>query len=332
MKLNKKRHIFLLSGLFMLALSGCMTQNQPPNTVISDVSSETISNDQIQSQESITESIYNETFEKYNDITELAVIVNNPTKEDLECVKVPEKYGDEKLESMLIIPKYNGSKITISTAEYTGAQYIAKEDLFTVDSTPSGYGLQLFANRPEGIPELIITISYQKANRRYVVTSSGKEDNTGIEHLRVEADASSDKKGDMVSPIEDPNYINGLNLFSSSDVDIDNDGEFETLEVYCEGSIGPNGDYLLDDGENWTLILRKGERIYPLFDKAYIQFGKIQYAIYQDYNDFDRMHVIVECKTGTAIYYYDCIYDEESGNMIRNSFFDASNINMIKSW
>lgn len=332
MKLNKKRHIFLLSGLLMLALSGCMAQNQAPNTVVSDVSSGTTSNSDTPSQEDMSRSIYNETFEQYNDITELAVIINNPTEEDLSRVKVTDQFGDNKQESMLIIPKYNGSKITISTAEYTGEQYIAKEDLFTVESTPSGYGLKLYANRPEGIPELIITISYQKVNRRYVVASNGKDGNTGIEYLRVEPDTSSGKQGDLISPVQDANYVSGLNLFSSSDLDIDNDGEVEKLEVYCEGSIGSNGEYLLDDGQNWTLILRKGEKIFPLFDKAYIQFGKIQYAIYQDYNDYDRMHVIVECKTGTAIYYYDCTYDEESGNMLRNNFFDASNINMIKAW
>jgi len=332
MKRNKKRHIFLLSGLLMLALSGCVAQSQAPNTVVSNISSEMPSTSVKQSQENISESIYNETFEQYNNITELAVIINNPTEEDLSRVKVPDQYGDDKLESMLIIPKYNGSKITISTAEYTGEQYIAKEDLFTVESTPSGYGLRLFANRPEGIPELIITISYQKVNRRYVVTSNGKDGNTGIEYLRVEPDTNNEKQGDPISPIQDEKYMSGLNLFSSSDLDIDNDGENETLEVYCEGSIGVDGEYLLDDGENWTVILRKGENIYPLFDKAYIQFGKIQYAIYQDYNDYDRTHVIVECKTGTAVYYYDCTYDEESGNILRNNFFDANNINMIKSW
>lgn len=331
MKQNRKWRVFLLSGLLMVTIVGCTTNKQGAEEVIAKQEVEQPVKEQSHNDQNVINNIYNDAFDTYNDITELAVIINHPTQEDLSHIDNLGTYGEDKGESMLIIPKYNGSKITVSTAEYTGEQYIAKDDLFVNESTPQGYGLCLYAKRPT-IPEMIITINYQKVNCRYVVTSNGKDGNTEIEYLRVETDKSSTKQGDMIAPTEEAQYTKGLSLFDSYEVDIDNDGENESVEVYCDGMIDPNGEYLLDDGQNWTMILRKGDAIYPLFDKAYIQFGKLQYAVYQDGNEYDKTHILIECKSGAAVYYYDCTYDEESGNMLRNNFFDASNINMLKTW
>lgn len=331
MKQNRKWRVFLLSGLLMVTMVGCTDNKQKVEEVISKEPIEQSVKEESHNDKNVMNTIYNDAFETYNDITELAVIINNPTKEELSHIDNLGAYGEDKGESMLIIPKYNGSKITVSTAEYTGEQYIAKDDLFVNESTPDGYGLHLYAKRP-AIPEMTITISYQNANYCYVVTSNGKDGNNRIEHVRVETDKGSTKQGEMIAPTEEKDYTKGLSLFDGFEVDVDNDGENESVEVYCDGMIDPNGEYQLDDGQNWTMILRKGDAIYPLFDKAYIQFGKLQYAVYQDGNEYDKTHILIECKSGAAVYYYDCTYDEETGNMLRNNFFDASNINMLKTW
>lgn len=329
MRQSKGWLVVLVWGAMLLALVGCKQQPKEPDILTSEHNTEA---EQNQKNEGAQSSIYNTAFEAYNDITELAVIINNPTSEDLSKLTTVDTYGDDKQQSMLIIPKYNGSKITVSTAEYTGEQYIAKTDLFTKEATTEGYGLRLYANRPEGIPELIVTINYQKVNRRYVISSNGKDGNIGIEYLRVETENTLEQQGDLISPIQDTTYTEGLNLFSRTTIDIDSDGENEAVEVYCDGEIDENGDYLMDDGQNWALILRKDDAIYPLFNKEYIQIGGLQYAIYQDYDDYDKVHIIIEYKSGTALYYYDCTYDNKSGDILRNDFFEARNINLIKSW
>lgn len=330
MKKSKRCHIVLLSGLIIAACTGCqkVALSEPKESPITSQKAPDHQDAGIASDKSI----YNAAFEQYNDVTELAVIISSPTEEDLSHLTTLDTYGNDEEESMLIIPKYNGSKITVSTAEYTGEQYIAKEDLFTNESTPAGYGLRLYAKRPEGIPNLIITVNYQMVNQRYIITSNGKEDNKGIEYLRVEADTGSKNQGDLVLSIQDPDYVKGLQKFSSVGVDIDKDGQNETVEVYCDGLMDEEGEMFLDDGQNWAVILRKGDEIYPLFDKAYIQLGRLRYAVYQDYDDYDKIHILIEYKTGTAIYYYDCTYDDETGGILRRDFFDASNINLIKDW
>lgn len=325
MRHNKKWHIVFLLACIIVMVSSCDTKGSTPPTTPSAQATDDTEIDE--------SSVYNNAFESYSDMTELGVIINNPTPEDLNKISNLETYGKaDQGTSMLIIPKYKNSKITVSKAEYTGEQYIAKEELFSNDATPPDYGLQLYANRPEGIPELIITINYQKVNCRYIVSSNGKSGNQDIEILKVENTDVVDGKGEMLPPIVDSTYVNGLNLFSSSEVDIDGDGKSETLEVYCDATIDDKGQQLLDDGQTWTMILRKGNAFYPLFDKAYIQLGNLQYTIYEDYNDYNRMHILIEYKTGAAIYLYDCVYDAKSGNIQKNNFFQVDNINLIQSW
>lgn len=329
MKQHMKWKLFVIVGLIVVVLSGCKEQpvkQQVPST------QPTLDTNKSNEEANNKESIYNYAFEAYSDVTELGVIINQPKAEDLEKLTVIDTFGNKKEEPMLIIPKYNGSKITVNSVEYTGEQYIAKEELFSKDCTPAGYGLELYTIRPEGIPTLMVTINYEKMVCKYVILSNGKDGDEGIEYLKIETETAHQAEGDLVLPVEDATYLNGLKCFSSTEVDIDKDGANEKVEVYCDGEISGSGDYQLDDGQTWALVVRKGDKIYPLFDKAYIQLGNLQYSVYQDYNDYDKVHIIVEYKTGTAIYYYDCTLDDETGDIRRNNFFGADNINLIKTW
>ena len=328
MKQNKKWQAILLSGLMLVTLVGCGERANNVNAPKQSV----VPSDNVEGENSVDTDIYNSAYEKYTNVTELGVIVNDPVEDDLNALTVIEEYGDDKEESMLIIPKYNSSKITVSSAEYTGEQYIAKDVLFVNESTPAGYGLRLYAYRPEGIPQIIVTINYQNMSYKYVVSSNGKEGNTGVEYLCLETDTSSGAQGDMISAIQDDTYVKGLTLFNSTPVDIDKDGNDEYVEVYCDGELSASGEYLLDDRQTWALIVRDNELIYPLFDKSEIQLGKLQYAVYQDYDDYDNVHIIVEYKSNTDLYYYDCTFDDSTGYIIRNNYFEANNINLIEYW
>jgi len=306
-------------------LIGCQTQKveEIPSDSPKPTVTETVSE----------QSIYNKSFESYNNITELGLIIKAPTEEDLSHLSTLEHYDYANTkESMLIIPKYNGSKITISTVEYTGERYIAKDVLFTQESTTEGYGLLLKANRPESIPQIVITITYKNKSIEELIVNNGQEGSSGVEYLKLDNEASKKQEGDLVTPVQDATYLKGLNSFSEYEVDMDNDGSHETIEVYCQGEIGPDGNYLFDDGQEWALILRKGENIYPLFERSYIQLGKLEYTAYIDYDDYERLHIMVACKTGANIIYYDCTFDEESGHILRKQVYEANNISILKEW
>lgn len=326
MKINKNWRTFIYACSMMgLLLIGC--QRQKVEEVPIDSLKPTVT--EIVSEQSI----YNKSFESYNNITELGLIIKEPTEEDLSHLNTVEHYEHANTsESMLIIPKYNGSKITISTVEYTGERYIPKDVLFTQEATPEGYGLLLKAKRPESIPQLVVTITYKNKSIEELIVNNGQEGNGTVEYLKLDNEASKKQEGDLVTPVQDATYLNGLNSLSEYEVDIDKDGQDETIEMYSEGEMGPDGSYLFDDGQEWALILRKGNDVYPLFERSYIQLGKLEYTAYIDYDDYERLHIMVAFKTGANIIYYDCTFDEESGHILRKQVYEANNINILNQW
>ena len=324
---QKWRNLLVTSIICSIAFVGCTkTENgvQEEVTPTAPVVTPVVSN----------ESIYNNAYEEYNHLAELGVIINSPTEEDLQRLNILEEYTYDSNSSskILIIPKYNGTKITVSTVEYTGERYIEKEVLYSVDSTKEGYGLLLETDRPEGTAQIAIYITYEGKSLEYPIVAS-KEGKTGNEYLKIDTEDTKPQEGTVITPEVDANtYLAGLNCFSRYDIDIDKDGNSESVEVYCQGQVDDEGHYLLDDGQEWTLILRRDNQIYPLFERSYIQLGGLEYTIYEDYDDYGRLHIIVTYNTGAAIMYYDCTYDEESGFIRRESLYEASNISKLKEW
>lgn len=326
MRMNKNWQTFIgVCSVVSMLLMGCQTQKteQVPSGSMTPTVTEAVSK----------ESIYNRAYENYSNITELGLIINEPTEEDLNHLNTVEHYDYAQTDkSILIIPKYNGSKITVSTVEYTGERYIAKDVLFTQESTTDGYGLLLKVNRPESIPQIVITVTYKNKSFEELIVNNGHEGKAEIEYLKLDNEAGKKQEGDLVTPVQDATYLNGLNRFNKYELDIDKDGQEESIEVYCQGTVTSNGSYLFDDGQEWALILRKGTDIYPLFEKSYIQLGKLEYTAYIDYDDYERVHIIVVYKTGANIIYYDCTFDEESGNIFRKQVYEANNISILKDW
>lgn len=328
MKQNKRWSAFLVaSTILSISLVGCnQAQNGEQEEVKAPVVTAAVPE----------ESIYNNAYEQYNNLTDLGVIINAPKEEDFSQLNKLDEYDYDKSanENMLIIPKYNGTKITVSSVEYTGERYITKDVLYSVDSTPEGYGLLLKANRPEGMAQIGVYVTYKEKTAEYIIKpENGKDGSTENAYLKIETEDESSDDGDVIVPEQDANtYLKGLNCFNRYEIDIDQDGKNESIEVYCQGTVDENGQYLLDDGQNWALILRKDGEIYPLFEKSYIQFGGLEYTVYEDYEDYGRTHIMVSYNTGAAMIYYDCTYDEESGYIRRESVYEANNINKLREW
>lgn len=318
--------LFLMSCIVSMCISGChekkpiQDSSNPSGTELNTVTSH--------------DSMYNESYELYNEITDLGVVITSPSEKELSSIKTVETYSSEQngRDSILIIPKYNGSKIIVSKVEYTGERYIPKETIYTEENTPADYGLLLKTNCTEGIPRNIVTVSYQNKSCEYLVVYDGKNGDDAVTYLRVGAEAIEGEEGDLIAPIQDDTYLEGLNLFSSYEVDLDQDGENEKVEVYCQGDISPTGEYIMDDGEQWAMVVKKGDTIYPIFERNYIQLGGLEYTVYVDYDDYERVHIIVTYKSGASLIYYDCTYDTETQKMKRVEFYEAGNINKLKDW
>lgn len=329
MKQIQKLKTLLIIGTLGVTLVGC-------NQVKSKVPEETTSTAPVVTTTVSDKNIYNNSYEKYNNVTDLGVIINSPSEEELSQFSALEyfEYDKDTNEKMLVIPKYNGTKITVSSVDYNGERYITKDVLYSVDATPEGYGLVIKANRPDGVVKIAIDLIYDgKSVERLIGENESKGDRKDYEYMKVEAEGEKDAEGDLITPrLDADTYLEGLNRFDSYNVDMDKDGNDETLEVYCQAKVDNQGNYMLDDGNEWTLILRKGDKIYPLFNKSFIQLGGLEYTIYEDSDDYDRIHIMVAYNTGAAIMYNDCTYDEESGLILRSSLFEANNINKISEW
>ena len=330
-RVQKWQTCAIVGALFCISLVGCnktqnekMTENTPTTPIENNVENET--------------SIYNKEYEAYSNLTDLGVVINQPTEEEIQGIEQKAEYTYQNgSEMMLIIPKYNGSKITVCKVEYNGERYFTKDELYHVDATPEGYGLLLKADRPESKAEIAVNITYPDKNisvQYPIVEKNNSEmDSTNKEYLKVEMEEKQIYEGERIMPETDPaTYLKGLNRFDRYEKDVDADGNLETIEIYCEGTVDANGHYLLDDGQEWTLILRKGDAIFPLFERSHIQLGGLKYAVYEDYDEHGVMHMMVTYSTESAIIYYDCTYDAEEGYVYRQRIYEASNINKLNEW
>lgn len=267
------------------------------------------------------ECIYNTAFEKYSESQEVGLIVNEPSIEMLEDFTHLEAYRHSvQEERILIIPKYNGSKVMVQRVEFDGKDFVVKKILYSKEQTDNNYGLLLETIRPEGVPELMITIITPDNNKiDYLVAYNGKDGIPALEYLTLEED-SGDKEEEIevqiISAMAEGDYLQGYNLLDQQEVDIDHDQIMESLEVYCTADFDDKGNLLIDDGQEWTLILRKGNKIYPVLERCFIQIGQLEYKVYTEYVQENIFHILISRVQGAGLVMYDCYYDREQDAFI----------------
>ncbi|WP_342506023.1 hypothetical protein [Sporosarcina sp. FSL K6-2383] len=81
-------------------------------------------------------------------------------------------------------------------------------------------------------------------------------------------------------------------LYKKTALDIDGDDEEEIIELYVNAGKSENGLFAWDDGQKWLLVVKDGEKTYPLFDD-YVQLGSIDFSM----TTFDGKPGIVMLKT-----------------------------------
>ena len=135
----------------------------------------------------------------------------------------------------------------------------------------------------------------------------------------------SQEKKEVILPEEDTAYLDGLNLFKQTEVSTV-DGEV-FINLYVDAELDSQGELILDDGQEWALIAYKDDVAYPLIPRTYIQNGELNYTVYTDYEESDKLHIIGQLSASAEVYYYDFTYEDNTFN--RKTIFEASNINLI---
>lgn len=130
---------------------------------------------------------------------------------------------------------------------------------------------------------------------------------------------------------EGKQILEGLNLWDSCEVDIDQDGIEEFIELYCAAEKSKEGTYFLDDGQEWALVVRDDEKVYPLFERSYIQLGRIDYVAYEDYEK-EQFCLQISCKAGAEIWTNEYSFNREVEVFEKVVIDNKNNINLIKQW
>lgn len=131
-----------------------------------------------------------------------------------------------------------------------------------------------------------------------------------------------------IEAVQDTNYLEGLNVGSSYTLEMAD--EDVLVELYVSSEVdAASGEMILDDGQEWALVARVGEGVYPLVERTYIQNGQLNYTVYTDYDQNEMPHIMAQISSGAGITYYDCTYDETSKTFSRQTVFEADNINVL---
>lgn len=276
------------------------------------------------------EPLYNTAFEKYAEDEVVALIINEPGEEIVKGLTSLETYTHyENMGQLLIIPKYNGTKIEVKKVIFDGEKLVEGETLYTKSYTGDDYGLLVETNRPEGIPELLVSVSIGNKQATYIIAENGKDGVPALMYLSANEENQTkeeieteevDKQVQIIYPIEEGNTLEGYNLLNVNEIDIDDDKQMEKVEVYCTAGLDKDGNLVMDDGNRWKLIVRKDGQLYPVFD-GFIQLGKLEYKNYMEYGDVNVFHLLISNAQGAGLTMYDCYYDESQGAFISKKVY-----------
>ncbi|MGE5404503.1 MAG: hypothetical protein ACM3PP_06145 [Candidatus Saccharibacteria bacterium] len=95
-------------------------------------------------------------------------------------------------------------------------------------------------------------------------------------------------------------------------VDADQDGAEESIELFTSAQRDSKGEMMWDDGQKWLLLLRDENKGYVLFDDR-IQLGQMQFGAYVETNG--SFHVVTIQDNSVNIEYTDYLFNPQ-----RNSF------------
>lgn len=114
-------------------------------------------------------------------------------------------------------------------------------------------------------------------------------------------------------------------LYKTTKIDIDGDGEDEIIELHVNAGKMENGRYAWDDGQRWLLVVKDGDKTYPLFDE-FIQLGYIDFST----TIFERKPLIVMIKAQHSDRTVQSFkFDKDEQGYLKETFYKKENTNNL---
>ena len=174
-----KKMQFILGMCFILLamMTGCRDSSM-------DQGKEIVQEAEVVSKE---EPLYNTAFEKYDEDEVIALVLDQPGDEIIEGLTQLETYTYyEDMGRILIIPKYNGTKIEVKKVVLDGEKIVEGETLYSNSYKGDDYGLLIEANRPEGLPELFVSVSIGSRQSTFMIAEDGKDGVPALGYLKAD--------------------------------------------------------------------------------------------------------------------------------------------------
>lgn len=111
-------------------------------------------------------------------------------------------------------------------------------------------------------------------------------------------------------------------LYNTTTLDMDGDGEEEVIELHVNVGKTENGLFAWDDGQNWLLVVKDGEKTYPLFDD-FVQLGSIDFSTARFDN---KPGVVMIMRSHSNITMQKFTYDKNENGYQKETFYKKENI------
>ena len=130
-----------------------------------------------------------------------------------------------------------------------------------------------------------------------------------------------------------------LTVLEKMYVDVDNDGQDESIELFTSAKRDEDGKMGWDDGQQWLLLVNDEGKSFPFFD-GYVQSGQLEFWV-STFNksqksspeDIDLEKHIFVMKTGNAIQLSGYSWDKQNLCFKKEILFDPPNQwNVISSY
>lgn len=112
-------------------------------------------------------------------------------------------------------------------------------------------------------------------------------------------------------------------LYKSTTLDLDGDGEEEIIELYVNAGKMENGLFAWDDGQSWLLVVKDGEKTYPLFDE-FVQNGSIEFSTGR-FNKKPGIVMIMASHSDRKVQKFT--FDENESGYQKETFYKKENTN-----
>lgn len=141
---------------------------------------------------------------------------------------------------------------------------------------------------------------------------TGEEEEKGAEETKITA--------------QEKVKIEDYSLLDIYDIDINADGQDESIALYTAAETDQNGEIIWDDGQNWSLIVHGQDEDYVLFDQ-YVQIGSIQFYVF---TADDIFHIVTMQNTTAGLKMVEYTFDSDNGVFSQKTRYEApGNVNML---